>query len=184
MPETPVDPPSVRGALFGPLIGVGESFSRRGKRGFLAAAAVLLGALIAILYFTVFPIPQPPGQSGQVQSGPRLDQSAIAVANRFTQLGWNEHNCRAASRYSVGARCPTKVLPTGTYTFVLNTWQIQHRCANTRPGSPSLAGRISPSCIKYTAANGQTISYTMAKLPQGWLVVGVRGVRGAPIPSG
>src|SRR6266576_1751429 len=154
MPETPVEPPSVLGALLGPLLGVGESFSRRGKVGILAAAALLLGALVAILYFTVFPIPRPPGQSVQVQSGARLDQSAIAVANRFTKLGWNEHNCRAASRYSVGARCPARVLPAGTYTFVLNTWLIQHHCANTRPGSPTLTGRISPGCVRYIAANG------------------------------
>ena len=184
MSETPVEPRSVRGALLGPLLGVGESFSRRGKAGLLAAGSVLLGALVAILYFTVFPIPRPPGQSVQVQSGPRLDQNAIDVADRFTQLGWNEHDCRAARRYSVGARCPAKVLPAGTYTFVLNTWLIQHHCANTRPASSSLTGRISPGCVKYTAGNGETISYTMAKLPQGWRIVGVRAGRGAPIANG
>src|ERR1041385_2594739 len=182
MSETPVETPSVRGALVGPLLRVGESFSRRG--GFLAASAVLLGALGAILYFTVFPIPRPAARSGQVRSGPRLDQRAIAVADKFTQLGWNEHNCRAASRYSVGARCPAKVLPAGSYTFVLNTWRLQPPCANTRPGVPTLAGRIAPGCVRYIAANGETISYTMARLHQGWRIVGVAAARGAPIPSG
>lgn len=184
MPETPVEPQSIRGALLDPLLGVGESLGRRGKLSFLVVGAVILGALVAIVYFTVFPIPRPPSKSVQVQSGPRLDQNALAVANRFTELGWNEHDCRAAGRYSHGARCPAKVLPRGTYTFILNTWQIRPHCGNTRPGSPTLSGRISPGCIEYTAADGETISYTMAKLPQGWRVVGVRGVRGAPISSG
>ena len=174
MSETPVRPTPVRDVL----LGIGESFSKRGKRGFLAAAGVMLGALVAILYFTVFPVPRSPAQSEPVQSGPRLDQGAIAVANTFTKLGWNEHNCRAASRYSVGARCPARVLPAGTYKFVLNTWLIRPHCANTRPNSPSETGHISPSCIQYSATNNETVSYTMAKMPQGWRIVGVNASRG------
>lgn len=164
------------------LLGIGESFSSRGLRGVLAASALLLGALVVILSFTVFPA-RLAGQS-RPDSRPKLGQHAIAVANAFTELGWNEHDCRAASRYSAGARCPDKVLPQGKYTFVLNTWLIRPHCANTRPNSPSEAGRISTGCIRYTAANGETISYTMAKLPQGWRVIRSNAGRGAPIPGG
>ena len=184
MSETPVEPRSVRGALLRPLLGVGESFSRRGKSGILAAGAVLLGALVAILYFTVFPIPRLGGQpAGRL--GPPLDQSAVAVTNAFTQLGWNEHNCRAASRYSVGPNhCLSRVLPAGSYTFVLNTWRIKPQCGTAR-GRPVYWIRghpISPGCIKYTAANGETVSYTMTKMAEGWRIVAVSSSRGAPLP--
>src|SRR5262245_21032467 len=114
MPETPVERPSVRGALLGPLLGVGESFSGRRMGGFLGAGGVLLGALVAILYFAVFPIPRLGGRPQTARTGPPLDQNSVAVTNSFTKLGWNEHNCRAASRYSVGAKtCPSTVLPAG-----------------------------------------------------------------------
>jgi hypothetical protein len=46
MPETPLAPTPVRDVL----LRQGEAFSKRGKRGFLAASAVLLGALVAIIF--------------------------------------------------------------------------------------------------------------------------------------
>jgi hypothetical protein len=166
------------------LLGLGEVFSGRGKRGFLAAGAVMLGGVVAIIYFTVCPIPRRGGQpAGRL--GPPLDQSAGAVTNAFTNLGWNQHNCRAASRYSVGRQhCLSRVLPAGSYTFVLNTWLIKPQCGTAR-GHPvsSIKGHpVSPGCIKYTAANGETISYTMTKTPEAWRIVAVSSSRGAPLP--
>ena len=69
---------------------------------------------------------------------------------------------------------------------MLNTWQIEpHYLGPAGPAAVSaLGGRpISPGCIKYTAANGETLFYTMAKLPQGWRIVGIHANRGAPIPE-
>lgn len=186
MPETPLEPTPVSHVL----LRQGEFFSKRGKRGFLAASTVMFAAAVVIIYFTVFPIPRLGGRPAPARLGPALDQSAVAVTSAFTKLGWNEHNCRAASRYSVGPNtCPTRVLPAGSYTFVLNTWLIQPHCggpapARTIPRHSALGGHpISPGCIKYTAANGETVSYTMAKLPQGWRIVGTHASRGASIPS-
>jgi len=184
MHETPVEPVPVRDVL----LRQGESFSKRGKLGFLIASTVMLGAAVAIIYFTVFPTPRVGGRSQPARTGPQLDQGAVAVSNAFTKLGWNEHNCRAASRYSVGPKnCPAGVLPAGSYTFVLNTWQIEPHCLGPAPARAvsALGGHaISAGCIKYTAANGETIAYTMAKLPQGWRIVGIHAGRGAPIPDG
>ena len=184
MPETPVEPIPVRDVL----LRQGASFSSRGKRGFLAAASVMLGAAVVIIYFTVFPIPRLGGRPQPARTGPPLDQSAVAVTNAFTKLGWNEHNCRAAGRYAVRSKnCLSGALPAGSYTFVLNTWQIEPHCIGPAPaGAVSSLGShpMSPGCIKYTAANGETISYTMAKLPQGWRIVGVYAHRGTPIPNG
>lgn len=144
----------------------------------------MLGALVVIIYFTVFPIPRLGGRPGG-RPGPPLDQSAIAATNAFTKPGWNEHNCRAASRYAVGPNhCLSRVLPVGSYTFVLNTWLIKPQCGTAR-GQPvsSIRGHpVSPGCIKYTAANGETISYTMTKMPAGWRIVAVSSSRGASLP--
>jgi hypothetical protein len=184
MPETPLAPTPVIDVL----LRQGEFFSKRGKRGFLAAATVTLAAAAVIIYFTVFPIPRLGGRAQSARTGPPLDQAAVAVTNSVTKLGWNEHNCRAAGRYSVGPKtCPSTVLPAGSYTFVLNTWLIQPHClGHVRARPTSSLGRhpISPGCIQYTAANGEKVSYTMAKLPEGWRVVGVHASRGAPIPNG
>jgi hypothetical protein len=144
--------------------------------------------LVAILYFTVFPIPRLGGRAHPGRTGRPIDQAAVAVANAFTKLGWNEHNCRAASRYSVTSKeCPSRVLPGGSYIFVLNTWQIAPHCLGPAPArAVSVLGGhpVSPGCIKYIAANGETISYTMAKLPRGWQIVGIHVNRGTPIPTG
>jgi hypothetical protein len=182
MSETPLEPARFTDVL----LRQGEAFSRRDRRGFLIAATVLLGALAAIVYFTVFPNPRAAGAS-RPGPGPPLDQSAVVVTNVFTKLGWNEHDCRAASRYSVGPKnCPSSVLPAGSYTFVLNTWLIKPHCgtAGERPVYSIRGHRVSPGCIKYTAANGETISYTMTKTPKGWRIVAVSSSRGAPLPSG
>jgi hypothetical protein len=93
------------------LLRQGEILGGRGKLGFLAAAAVLLGAVVVIVYFTVFPIPRPAG-AGHARPGPPLDQNAVGVANAFTKLAWDEYNCRAAGRYSLGLRhCASRLLP-------------------------------------------------------------------------
>lgn len=171
MPETPLTPTPVKDVL----LGLGEAFSKRGARGFFAACALLLGGVIAVVYFTAFPnsvhhgLPRPAA----------LDQRAVAVADTFTKLGWNEHNCRAARRYSVAANtCPSKLLPAGSYTFVLNTWRIRRNCLS--PHASYQGHRISPGCIQYTTANGETIAYTMVKLPQGWRIVAAETHHGAP----
>ena len=110
MPETPLKPTPFSDVL----LRQGEFFSKRGKRGFLAASTVMLGAAVVIIYFTVFPIPRLGGRPAPARSGPALDQSAVAVTNAFTKLGWNEHNCRTAGHYSVAPQtCPTRVLPAG-----------------------------------------------------------------------
>jgi hypothetical protein len=176
MSETPVAPASIRDVL----LGVGESFSKRGRLGLLAAVSLMLGLLAVIFYFTVFPIPRPAGLARHAQPGPPLDQSAVAVASTFTKLGWNEHNCRAASRYSSGANCPAGVLPAGKYAFALNSWLINRHCgtARARPTPSHEHRRLSPGCIQYSATNGETISYTMAKMPKGWRIVAIKAGHG------
>jgi hypothetical protein len=159
MSETPLAPTPVRDVL----LGFGEVLGGRGKLGFLAAAAVLLGGVVAIVYFAVFPIPRPAGPAGQARPRPALDQSAVGAANTFTKLAWNDHNCRAASRYSRGLKnCASRLLPSGTHVTV-NTWLIRQHC-----------------CIQYIASNGETISYSMAKTPRGWRVVAVTARRPSP----
>lgn len=144
-------------------------------------AVVMLGAAVTIIAVTAFGEPR---QARPARAGPPLDKSAVAVADSFTKLGWNEHNCRAARRFSAGPGiCPSKVLPAGRYTFPLNTWLIQRRCgdARARPASFSVPGRhISPGCIQYSATNDETVSYTMARMRQGWRIVAVK----ASWPSG
>jgi hypothetical protein len=175
MPETPLEPAPVIDVL----LRQGAFLGGRGRRSLLVPFAVILGAVFAIVYFTAFPGPR---RALPASPGSPLDRSAVAVAAAFTRLGWNEHNCRAASRYSSGPNnCPSRVLPAGNYTFPLNTWLIQRHCGNARarPASFSVAGRhISPGCVQYSATNNETISYTMAKLPKGWRVIAVEASRG------
>lgn len=170
MSETPLEPRPIGDML----LRQGAFLGGRGKRSLLVPAAVILCAAAAAIYFTAFAKPR----QVPARVGPPLDQSAVAVADRFTTLGWNEHDCRAARRLASGpGTCPSKVLPAGRYTFPLNTWLIRRDCGNARarPASLSVPGRhISPGCVQYSATNDETVSYTMAKLPQGWRIVAVK----------
>lgn len=99
----------------------------------------------------------------------RLDSKAVAVADAFTTLAWNKHDCRAGSRYLlpgiVGGACPT--VPIGT--FPLKSHHIRpNSCGH---GDWNGGYRISPGCIEYTASNGHTLQYAMTKTPQGWRII-------------
>ena len=98
-----------------------------------------------------------------------LDRQALAVADAFTRLAWNKHDCRAGSRYLLpglpGAVCPAR--PSGT--FPINSHHIQsNRCGH---GNWNGGYRISPGCIEYTASNGEMLQYSMTKTPQGWRII-------------
>jgi hypothetical protein len=100
----------------------------------------------------------------------RLDSKAVAVADAFTTLAWNTHDCRAGSRYLlpgiVGGACPAT--PTGT--FPLKSHHIRpNSCGH---GDWNGGYRISPGCIEYSASNGAILQYAMTKTPQGWRIIG------------
>ena len=99
----------------------------------------------------------------------RLDRKAIAVADAFTRLAWNRHDCQAGRRYLlpgiVGGACPA--VP--TVTFPLESHHI--RPSSCGHGDWNGGYRISPGCIEYTASNGETLQYAMTKTPRGWRII-------------
>jgi hypothetical protein len=102
-------------------------------------------------------------------SAARLDRRAVAVADAFTRVAWNKHDCRAGSRYLlpgiVGAVCPSS--PAGM--FPVKSHQIRpNSCGH---GDWNGGYRISPGCILYTASNGETLEYDMTKTPHGWRII-------------
>jgi hypothetical protein len=103
----------------------------------------------------------------------RLDRSAVAVADAFTRLAWNTHDCRAGRRYLlpgfVGGACANP-----TVTFPLQSHRIRpHRCGH---GDWNGGYRISPGCVVYTASNGETLEYDLTRTPQGWRIIETVGV--------
>jgi hypothetical protein len=105
----------------------------------------------------------------------RLDQGAVAVAGRYTQLAFNEHDCRAASRYSSAPLCQAG-MPFGSDYFPLTSHRITRDCAGFS-SSPS-GSHASPGCIVYTAANGDTVLYFMNRTREGWRIVQIGTLRG------
>ena len=108
-----------------------------------------------------------PGSAGSY--APRLDRKAVAVADAFTGMAWNKHDCRAGRRYLLpglaGGVCPAG--PAGM--FPLKSHRIRpNSCGH---GDWNGGYRISPGCIVYTASNGETLEYGMTKTPQGWRII-------------
>jgi hypothetical protein len=112
-----------------------------------------------------------------------LDGKALAVADNFTRLALNEHDCRAASRYLTKAQlCESMrvggMIPTFSH-FPLTSHQI--RRAGCRLGEPP--GHQQPTettgCIEYTASSGFLLRYGMTQTPRGWRIIeiGVSGGR-------
>jgi hypothetical protein len=96
----------------------------------------------------------------------RLDQQAVSVADTFTKLAWNKHDCQAGNRYLIPGACPPKI-PAGT--FPLRSHRIQPNSCGHGPQAGSYS--ISPGCIKYTASNGDTLEYDMTKTRHGWRII-------------
>jgi hypothetical protein len=146
----------------------------RGRRG-LFVASVLVAAVAVGLYFGVF------------RSGPDvLDRGAVAVAGSFTREAWNDHNCRAASRYLAdGQLCASMglggMIPVWSH-FSLASHRIQRsgcRLSNP-PGYPQRP--ITAGCVEYTANSGFLLRYGMTQTPAGWRIVeiGISGMPGTP----
>ena len=104
-----------------------------------------------------------------------LDQGAVAAADAFTRLAWNEHDCRAASRYASNAQlCASTraggMIP-GWSHFELTSHRIRRTGCNLglppqHHQPPQAAG-----CIELTASTGFLLRYGMMKSSQGWRVV-------------
>lgn len=100
---------------------------------------------------------------------PRLDRAAFAVADSYTQLAFNEHDCRAADHYSFGSGSLCRGGLSAADSFPLTSGHITRKCGSY--SSPSNTSSVSPGCIVYTATNGDTVSYFMTKKPGGWRIM-------------
>ena len=96
----------------------------------------------------------------------RLDSHAVAVADAFTRVAWNKHDCQAGSRFLVSGACPDEI-PAGT--FPLTSHRIQPKDCGHGPRAGGY--RISTGCIEYTAKSGETLQYDMTKTPHGWRII-------------
>jgi hypothetical protein len=122
---------------------------------------VFLGPLVAACVLAAC------GGSGRP---PRLDRGAFAVADSYTRLAFNEHDCRAADRYgyrSFGSLCRGGL--SAADSFRLASGHITQKCGSY--SSSSSGSRVSPGCIVYTATNGDTVTYFMTKTQDGWRIV-------------
>ena len=103
---------------------------------------------------------------GGTSHATRLDSGAVAVADTFTRVAWNKHDCQAGSRYLIPGACPDKI-PAGT--FVLTSHRIQPNDCGHGPQAGRY--RISTGCIEYTGSNGGTLQYDMTKTRHGWRII-------------
>ena len=114
----------------------------------------------------------------------RLDRGAVAVADRFTTLAWNKHDCRAAERYlSVGKMCAQmRVVGIPAWShFPLTSLRIRRGGCNTRAVVATQdQSAESPGCIQYTASSGFFVHYGMTQTSKGWRIVGIGLAPGSP----
>ena len=99
---------------------------------------------------------------------PRLDRAALAVADSYTRLAFDQHDCRAASRYSFGSGSLCRGGLSAADSFPLTSGRITRKCGGFT--SSSNTSSVSPGCIVYTATNGDTVTYFMTKKPGGWRI--------------
>jgi hypothetical protein len=116
-----------------------------------------------------------------------LDRAAGAVADKYTQLAINEHDCAAATRYvSAGSSTAAafmadapclghSALSAGDF-FPLESRRITRSCAGFGPSSN--LSHVSPGCVTYTAADGDVVVYFMADTQQGWRILNIGTRRG------
>lgn len=119
--------------------------------------AMLLGAFVAVCALAA---------CGGSQRPVRLNRQAVSIADTFTKLAWDKHDCQAESRYLIPGACPAKA---PAQTFPLQSHRIQRKDCGHGPRAGSYL--ISPGCVTYTASNGDTLEYDMTKTRHGWRII-------------